>query len=419
MAHPETAPDELAGHPGSRALDWLNFSLADVQTGVGPFLAAALTARGWNPAQIGTLLTFGGLLGIALQTPAGAVVDGTRRKRGLIAAGVLAIVTASLLLAFGRGWWSVALAQTILGAVGPFIGPAVMAITLGLVGKKLFDARVGRNRSFDAAGNVCAALLMGWVGWQFGTRFIFLIVPLLSIPAFVALAAIPADQINYWRARGAAEDAGEKASSSVKAIFAQDRVLLAFLIATFLFHFANAAMLPQLGELLSRNRIRSAAPFMAAAVTVTQFVIALTASTVGRWSARRGPRPLLLLGFAVLPVRGVLYTLTSSIPLLVAIQILDGVANSIFGVASAVLVADRTRGSGHFNLAMGAVNTVLGVGAATSNIVAGFIAQRAGFQVSFLVLAGIAVIALLFLVSFVPNTRENSATMIAVCAPPA
>jgi MFS family permease len=404
------------GRAGSRALDWLNFSLADVQTGVGPFLAAALTAKSWNPAQIGTLLTFGGLLGIGFQTPAGAVVDATHRKRALIGAGILAIVVASLLLAFGRGWWSVALAQTILGAVGPFIGPAVMAITLGLVGKILFDARLGRNRSFDAAGNVCAALLMGWVGWRFGTKYIFLIVPLLSIPAFAALAAIPAAQINYWRARGADEDAAGTASSSTRAIFARDRILLAFLIAAFLFHFANAAMLPQLGELLSRNRIRSAAPFMAAAVTVTQFVIALTASTVGRVSARRGPRPLLLLGFAVLPIRGVLYTLTSSISLLVAIQILDGVANSIFGIASAVLVADRTRGSGHFNLAMGAVNTAVGVGAAMSNIVAGLVAQRAGFQASFLVLSGIALIAFLCLMNFVPNTRHYTAHLVAACA---
>jgi MFS family permease len=94
----------------------------------------------------------------------------------------------------------------------------------------------------------------------------------------------------------------------------------------------------------------------------------------------------------VLPIRGVLYTLTSSIPLLVGIQILDGLANSIFGIASAVLVADQTRGSGHFNLAMGAVNTFVGIGAAMSNVVAGFIAQRAGFRASFLALSGIALV---------------------------
>lgn len=389
-----------------RALDWLNFWLADVQTGVGPFLAAALTAKGWNPAQIGTLLTSGGLMSIFLQTPAGAVVDSTRRKRALIAAGILSIVTASLLLAFGRGFWVIASAQLILGAVGPFIAPAVTAITLGLVGRAMFDARIGRNHSFDSAGNVCAALLMGWAGWKWGMTAVFLLVPLLSIPAFVSLAAIPGARIDYLRARGA-QNGTTTGISNVK-ILARDRVLLAFSVSAFLFHFANAAMLPQLGEMLSRGRVREAVPFMAAAVTVTQFVIAVTAYLVGRLSARWGPRPLLVVGFAVLPVRGVLYTLTSSIPLLVAIQILDGIANSIFGVASTVLIAERTRGSGHFNLSMGAFATVVATGAALSNSVAGLLTQRAGFHISFLALAAIALLALVCLIAFVPPALIRS-----------
>lgn len=388
-----------------RALDWLNFSLADVQTGIGPFLAAALTYRGWNPAQIGTFLTVSGLLGVFLQAPAGAFVDATRRKRTSIATGVVAIVAASLLIAFGRGLVIVGIAQLILGAVGPFIAPAVTAITLGLVGKAMFDARIGRNASFDSAGNVCAALLMGWVGWRFGMTAVFLIVPLLSIPAFVSLAAIPADQIDYWGARGGS--AGAQSGVSKIRLLLHDRALLAFSLAAFLFHFANAAMLPQLGEMLSQGRVRAAAPFMAAAVTVTQLVIAVTASTVGKLCARWGPRPLLLLGFAVLPIRGVLYTLTSSVPLLVAIQTLDGVANSIFVVASAVFIADRTRGTGRFNLTMGAFGMVVGIGAAMSNTVAGIITERTGFRISFLVLAAIAGLALLSLFMFVPNTRES------------
>ena len=390
----------------SRALDWLNFSLADVQTGVGPFLAAALTAKGWNPAQIGSFLTFGGLLGLALQAPAGAFVDSTRRKRTLVFVGILAVVLASLLLALGQGFSSVVAAQLILGLVGPFMGPAVTAITLGLVGKALFDRRLGRNHSFDAAGNVCAALLMGWVGWRFGMNAIFLTVPLLAVPALLSLAAIPGRQINYWEARGATGKSQGPEVSKITFLL-QNRTLLAFAAAAFLFHFANAAMLPQLGEMLTRGRLRAAAPFTSAAVTVTQLVVALSASLVGRLSARWGPRPLLLVGFGVLPLRAVFYTLTSSVPLLVAIQTLDGVANSIFGVASAVLIADQTRGSGRFNLAMGGFGTVVGIGAALSNTVAGLITQHAGFHLSFLALAAIALLAFLVLLFFVPKTPHT------------
>ncbi|MDQ2839925.1 MAG: MFS transporter [Acidobacteriota bacterium] len=198
----ESAATETGFHPPQRALralDWLNFWLADIQTGVGPFLAAALTTKGWNPEQIGTFLTLGGLLGIGLQTPAGALVDATRRKRSLIAAGIAAIVAASLTLALGHRLWSVIVAQLLLGSVGPFMGPAVMAITLGLVGQAMFDSRIGRNASFNSAGNVFAALLMGWVGWKFGIMAIFFTVPLLSIPALLSLRRISAKDIDYLR----------------------------------------------------------------------------------------------------------------------------------------------------------------------------------------------------------------------------
>ena len=383
-----------------RSLDWLNFFVADVQTGVGPFLAAALTARGWNPSQVGTLLTIGGLTGLGLQAPAGALVDNTRRKRTLIALGVVCVVAASVILAFSEGLTPVLTAQLLLASVGPFIGAAITAMTLGLVGKAPFDARLGRNASFNSAGNLFAALLMGWVGWHWSVQAIFFTVPVLAVPTLVALAAIPAEEIDHEQARGSVE-AGE-ARQSLRLVLG-DAPLLAFAASAFLFHLSNAAMLPQLGEMLAHGRAKEAAPFMSAAVAVTQVVVALTASLVGRTSARVGPKAVLMVGYSVLPVRGLLYTMTNAVPLLIGIQILDGVANSIFGVASAVYVAQRTRGSGHFNLAMGAFGVAAGGGAALSNVLAGLVAQHAGFSISFLVLAGIAAGAFLCLALFVPG----------------
>ena len=390
-----------------RSLDWLNFFVADVQTGVGPFVAAALTARGWNPAQVGTFLTIGGLTGLALQAPAGALVDSTRRKRSLIATGVAAIVAASFVFAYGKHFGTVMSAQILLAAVGPFIASSIMAITLGLVGKAAFDARLGRNASFNSAGNFFAALLMGWMGWRWGVQAIFFTVPILAVPTLLALAAVPAREIDHQQARGAEKTAGE--TRTALKVLTRDGALVAFAASAFLFHLANAAMLPQLGEMLAHGRHREAAPFMSAAVSITQVVIALSASFVGRMSARWGPRSILLVGFGVLPIRGILYTLTSAVPLLIAIQVLDGVANAIFGVASAVYVAQRTRGSGHFNLAMGAFGMAVGAGAALSNILAGFVAQRAGFALSFLALAGTAVAAFLFLALLVPRATQRVA----------
>jgi MFS family permease len=390
-----------------RGLDWLNFFLADVQTGVGPFLAAALTARRWNPEQVGIVLTVGGLVTIAVQGPAGAAVDALRKKRTIVALAIVGVAIAALAFAFSSSLPLVLSAQVLLGAVAPFLGPAVTAITLGLVGKRLFDVRLGRNNSFNSAGNVFAAVLLGWVGWHSGNRALFLTVSVLAIPALLSLAFIRANEIDYLRARGARRD-GEPGNVSHFRVLLSDRVLLAFACATFLFHFANAAMLPQLSEMLARGHTRAAAPFMSAAVTVTQTVIALTALWVGKTAARIGRRPLLLLGFGVLPIRAVLYTLTSSVPLLVAIQILDGVANSIFVVASTLVVADRTSGTGRLNMALGGLAVAVGIGAALSNVVAGTVAQKLGFNVSFLVLGAIALLAFLALFIFVPETLRES-----------
>ncbi|HZQ53022.1 MAG TPA: MFS transporter [Bryobacteraceae bacterium] len=395
--------------PSSRslhALDWLNFFVADVQTGVGPFLAAALVTRRWKPQEIGVALTVAGLVGIFMQSPAGAAVDATRRKRTLIAACTAVISISALMLAFFNSFASVIFAQTLMGAVTPFLAPALAAITLGLVGRRMFDTRFGRNQGFNAAGNVFAALLMGWAGWALSPEAIFFCIPLLAVPSFLSLAAIRPDEIDYLRSRGARSD-GEPGQIAGLRVLLKDRVLLAFAGCAILFHLSNAAMLPQLGEMLSRGRPRDASLFMSAAVAVTQLVIACTAAWVGRHAQKHGRKPLLLLGFGVLPLRGVLYTLTSSVPLLVSIQLLDGVANSIFGVVSTLVIADRTRGTGRMNLALGSFGMAVGIGASLSTTVAGAIAQRAGYGVSFLALAAIALVAVCLLWLLVPETRHE------------
>jgi MFS family permease len=139
-------------------------------------------------------------------------------------------------------------------------------------------------------------------------------------------------------------------------------------------------------------------------VITTQAVIALIASTTGRLAARHGRKPLLLLGFGVLPIRGVLYTLTSSSVCLVAIQILDGVGAGIFGVVSVLVIADLTRGTGRFNLTLGAITTAVGIGASLSQIIAGSLFHRVGPHAAFLFLAAVAAAALAILALFMPET---------------
>jgi predicted MFS family arabinose efflux permease len=387
-------------------LDWLNFFLADVQTGVGPFLAIYLAGYKWNEERVGLALTVGGIAGILTQTPAGALVDRLRSKRALIAAGIVALAAGALLVALVPTFWSVMSAQVLIGGTSSIFGPALCAVSLGIVGRAAFDTRQGRNQTFNSGGNVTAAVSMGLLGYFVSNRSIFFLVVGAAIPTMLALRLISPVEIDYEVARGA--DDGEKSgkAESVWVLF-QDRPLVIFLVCAVMFHFANAAMLPLLGEMLAKGQGRSSMLFMSACVVTTQFVITLLASWSGRKAGTWGRKPLLLIAFGVLPLRGVLYTLTSNTAWLVAIQALDGVAAAIFGVVSVLVIADLTRGTGRFNLTLGAITTAVGIGAALSQVIAGSIVHHVGSNAGFLFLAGVALGAFAILYLFMPETRQT------------
>ena len=265
-----------------RALEWLNFFLADVQTGLGPFVAAYLASSGWNPGSVGYALTFGGLVTVAIQTPAGAVVDAARRKRLLVLMSLSVLVAGAFLLMARPSVLSIYSAQLLIGGAAPFLLPTVAAITLGIVGAKAFDSQFGKNQAFNSAGNVFTALLVAYVSYKFGYRTIFIVAALLAIPAAFSAIGIDAKQIDYACARGGRTGDKEFKAEGLQALL-KDHVLVFFLLAAFLFHLGNAAMLPQLGEMLSKGNPKAAAPFMSACIVVTQLVIAISA--VFDWQA--------------------------------------------------------------------------------------------------------------------------------------
>jgi predicted MFS family arabinose efflux permease len=389
-----------------RGLDWLNFLLADVQTGVGPFLAIYLAGYKWNEERVGLALTVGGIAGILTQTPAGGLVDFLRSKRALVGVGVAALAGGALLIALFPWFWPIMGAQVLIGGTSSVFIPAICAMSLGIVGRAAFDIRQGRNQTFNSAGNVMAAVSMGLLGYLVSNRSIFFFVAVLAFPTILVLLMIRPAEIDYELARGAND--GEKGGKveSVRVLF-HDRPLVLFLVCAVMFHFANAAMLPLLGEMLAKGQGRSSMMFMSACVVTTQFVITLLASWSGRKAGTWGRKPLLLIAFAVLPIRGVLYTLTSNTILLVAIQTLDGVGAGIFGVVSVLVIADLTRGTGRFNLTLGAITTAVGIGASLSQAIAGSIVHHAGSSAGFLFLAGVAAAAFAILYFFMPETRNT------------
>jgi predicted MFS family arabinose efflux permease len=388
-----------------RGLDWLNFLLADVQTGVGPFIAIYLAGYRWDEERVGLALTVGGIAGILTQTPSGALVDFLRSKRALVAVAVAALAAGALVIALLPSFWPVMGAQILIGGTSSVFIPAICAMSLGVVGHAAFDTRQGRNQTFNSAGNVTAAVSMGLLGYLLSDRSIFFFVVALALPTILVLLLIRPAEIDYELARGANVGEQDGKAESVRVLF-RDRPLVLFLVCAVMFHFANAAMLPLLGELLAKGQGRSSMLFMSACVVTTQFVITLIASWSGRKAGTWGRKPLLLIAFGVLPIRGVLYTLTSNTALLVAIQVMDGVGAGIFGVVSVLVIADLTRGTGRFNLTLGAITTAVGIGAALSQVIAGSIVHHVGFRTGFLFLAGVAATAFAILYFFMPETRN-------------
>lgn len=389
------------------ALEATNFFLADVQTGLGPFLAAYLAGAGWDPGRVGMALTIGGIITVVLQAPAGAIVDQLRSKRLILVLACAVLALGAVLLSISASPWTVYTSQVLIGGAGPFLGPTLAAVTMGIVGVTFFDRQFGKNQSFNSAGNLACALLIAGMSHLFGNRAIFITAAILTIPTALAIRAIKSKDIDYDLARGGATKMDGKevpARASVLKTLLGDRILLAFFACAFLFHFANAAMLPQLGEMLSHGARATAAPFMSACIIVTQVVIMCFAPAIGRFANLHGRKPLLLLGFGVLPIRALLYTLTHNTVSLIAIQLLDGVANAIFGVVSILVVADRTRATGRFNLVQGSLATAVGVGAALSTTLGGKLIQHFNYRISFLSLGAIAALAFVLLWMAIPET---------------
>ena len=394
-----------------RGLDSINLLMADVRDGVGPYLTVFLKGgEHWDAGAIGVAMAASSVAAALCQVPAGLLVDGTRAKRLLIAASGLTVAAGCLLIVVFPRFPAVVAAQAMLGAASAVIPPSIAAISLGLVGHKLLDGRVSRNESFNHAGNLLAAVLAGALGTYLGYHWIFYLVCAFALASAGVVTLINPAEIDHDRARGGEDPANQCEPVPIRDLLRR-RDLRVFLASVVLFHFGNAAMLPMAGQVLAQTHPGSDTAALSACIIAAQFVMVGVAWAVGQASAKGvGRKTIFLVAMAVLPVRGVLFTLTDSPFAVVGIQLLDGVAAGIFGVVSVLIASDLMRGTGRFNFAQGLVALSVGIGAALSNATAGFVVQWFGFTAGFLYLAAIAGGGLAFFVAFMPETREPLAS---------
>ena len=395
-----------------RPLDWLNFFLADVRGGLGPYVGVfLLTQAHWNQATIGAVLTVSGLIGITLHTPIGALIDATHFKRGLIIGGTFALAVSALAIAWAPTLPVVLTADILMAVAGAIFAPTVAAITLGITSQQGLPARLGRNAAFDRAGNIFIAVLAGLVGWGFSQRSVFYLVPLFAVLTSLAVLSIPAHSIDHDRARGLDDNSGTADHQKPAGwhVLLERRPLLVLSAANALFHFANAPMLLLLGQKLALAHPGEETALTSACIITAQLVTIPTALLVG-WKANIwGRKCLLLVGFAALPIRGVLYTISDNAVWLVSVQILDGVAAGTLDALIPLVLADIMRGTGRYNAARGVLGTVQGVAGSLSMTVAGFLVIGTGYSATFLALSTVALVAWLLLLTAMPETGRNLA----------
>ena len=391
-----------------RGLDWFIFFLADVQTGFGPFIAVYLTTQKWTQVEIGFVLSIGGVVGLIGQMPGGAIIDAARSERLVAGLAVATIGCSALAFAAWPIFPVVAAAATLHAAASCVLGPAIAAISLGLVGPLAIGERFGRNARFASLGNGVAAALMGTCGYLLSSRSVFLVTFILAIPTLLALARIREREVNAAWCHGSVPREAPGAMSTSILVLVRQRALLIFAGSILLLQLANGAMLPLMAGVVTTRSSQWAPVLIAACIIVPQAIVAVMSPSVGRKAQQWGRRPLLLMGFAALAIRGVMFATVHDPYLLVAVQVFDGITAAVFGVMVPLIVADVAFGSGHFNLAQGIVGTATGIGASLSTVLAGYVSDKFGSTIAFTGLAGVAAVGLALVWLAMPETRRSA-----------
>jgi MFS family permease len=390
-----------------RGLDGLNLFVANIQTGFGPFISVYLTTAGWTQTAIGFALSLGTLTAMASQVPAGAVVDAIRRKTSVAFFSILAFTLSALLLAVQPTPLFVYLAEVLHGFSSCTLGPAIAAMSLAIAGHAALGPRLGRNARYAAIGNALGAALMGACGYYVSERAVFFLTAVLTLPAFLVLLPLRTlDPVNPPAPRSGGKRSRRRSRREVPiGRLLSDRRLLIFAACAALFTFANAAMLPIASGAITKQAGSEASLLIAASIVIPQVIVTLLSPGIGWLAEARGRRWVLLLGFCILPVRGLLFALTPHPILVLPIQALDGIAASCFGVMVPLVVSDIAGRSGHFNLCLGFVGLAIGVGATFSTIAAGWVTDHFGDPLAFAGMALVGLAATLLVGIAMPETR--------------
>jgi MFS family permease len=364
--------------------------MADMQAGIGPFLGVFLLAHHWQSGLIGTVMTVGGVAGMIMTAPAGALVDATSRKRLYVVVPGIFTVLASGIILLSQSFWLVSFSQIATAIAGAAIGPAVSGITLGMVRQAGFNRQNGHNQAYNHAGNMVGAGLSGLLGWKFGIPAVFWLAASFGILSIVSVLMIPREAIDDKAARGLKENGNDGDKASGLRVLLECKPLLILAAALALFHLGNGAMLPLYGLAVVAAKQSDPASFVAMTIVIAQAVMIVASLAAMRMAEKQGYWIVLLISFLALPIRGLVAAHMISKWGVYPVQMLDGIGAGLQSVAVPGLVARILNGTGRVNVGQGSVMTVQGLGASLSPAIGGWIAQEIGYSAMFMILGSFA-----------------------------
>lgn len=388
------------------ALQSLNFFMADMQAGIGPFLGVFLLAHAWQSGLIGTVMSIGGIAGMVMTVPASALIDSTSHKRLFVVIPGIFTVLASAVILLSQQFWIVSVSQVATAIAGAAIGPAVNGITLGIVRQAGFNRQVGINQAFNHAGNMVGAALSGLLGWLFGMMAVFWLAALFGVLSIVSVAMIPNKAIDNRAARGMKDGAGQDDKPSGYRVLVECKPLLVLAAALTMFHLGNAAMLPLYGMAVVSDDHANGPSFVAITIVIAQGVMIFAALFAMKLVEKRGLWIVLLISFVALPIRGLIAAYLIGQWGVYPVQFLDGIGAGLQSVGVPGLVARILNGTGHVNVGQGAVMTAQGVGASVSPAIGGWLAQELGYSATFFILGTFALGSVTLWLGFASSVKS-------------
>jgi len=299
----------------------VNFFMADMQSGIGPFVGVFLQERGWASGLIGTAMPIGNVAGMLVTTPIGGLIDSSHNKRLWVVIPGVSVVLASAIILVSQNFWAVTFSQIAQSLASAAIVPAVTGITLGIAKQKGFNALNGRNQAFNHAGNMVGAALSGYLGYTFGYVAVFMLAAVFGAIACVLM--IPAKAIDDRQARGSKEDESKNPPDALSVLL-KHKPLLVLALALAIFHLGNAAIVPLYGLAAVAQRQANGPSFVATTVVIAQGVMVVTSLVAMQVAGKRNYWPVILVSFMFLPLRGVLAFFVTGWWGVVPMQVLDG-----------------------------------------------------------------------------------------------